>query len=240
MAIVFISVWTLIATTVLASISIKLEPSLIEFGKSGLDISCVVNDTNLIGTTHIYLKRSESYVVSVTIFKIAWQDKALENKTGVTVNGSINNTMTSYLRLEISKTVVRYREDMGSYQCILSAVTASHEIKRYQSQSIVLNITGFLESTTKRLSTSNHKSTEVSAQNGYQENSTESFINTDKPLQKKRLVLYRTIMIPITTIISGMLAFIVARELRLHYFVSKATTTAKNHRKKYTNGVYIV
>lgn len=74
---------------------------------------------------------------------------------------------------------------------------------------------------------------------GYQENSTESFINTDKPPQRKHLVLYRTIMIPITTIISGMLAFIIARELRLHYFVSKATTTAKTTEKKYTNGVYI-
>lgn len=67
---------------------------------------------------------------------------------------------------------------------------------------------------------------------GYQENSTESFINTDKPLQQKHLVLFRTIMIPITTIISGLLAFIIARELRLHYFVSKATTTAKTTEKK--------
>lgn len=75
---------------------------------------------------------------------------------------------------------------------------------------------------------------------GYQEHSTESFISTGKPLQKKHLVLYRTVMIPITTIISSMLAFIIARELRLHYFVSKATTTAKTTEKKYTNGVYIV
>lgn len=240
MAFVFISVWTLIARTVLASISIELEPPLIEFGKSDLDISCVVNDTNLIGITNILLKRSESYVVSVTKFKIAWQDKALKNKTGVTVNASINNTTTSYLRLEILKTAIRYPEDMGSYQCILIALTASREPKRYQSQSIVLNITGFLESTTKLFSTSNHKSTEVSAQNGYQENSTESFINTDKPLVKKHIVLYRTIMIPITTIISGLLAFIIARELRLHYFVSTATTTVKTTEKKYTNGVYIV
>lgn len=240
MAIVFISVWTLIARTVLASISIELEPSLIEFGKSGLDISCVVKDTNLIRITIIQLMRSESSVVTVTKFKIAWQDKALENKTGVTVNASINNTTKSYLRLEISKTAIRYPEDMGSYRCILFAETASHEINGYQSQSIVLNITGFLESSTKRSSTSNHKSTEVSAQNGYQENSTESFISTDKPPQKKHLVLYRTIMIPITTIISCMFAFIIARELRLHYFVSKATTTAKTTEKKYTNGVYIV
>lgn len=169
MAIVFISVWTLIARTVVASISIELEPPLIEFGKSGLDIRCVVNDTNLIGITNIQLKRSEISVVTVTKFKIAWQDKALENKTEVTVDGSINNTMTSYLRLEILKTAIRYPEDMGSYQCILIAVIASGEIERYHSQSIVLNITGFLESTTKLFSTSNHKSTEVSAQNGYQE-----------------------------------------------------------------------
>eukprot|EP00105_Crassostrea_gigas_P023103 XP_011442834.1 PREDICTED: uncharacterized protein LOC105339121 [Crassostrea gigas] len=236
MAIVFISVWTFIARTVLASISIEIEPSLIELNKAGVNISCVVNGTNLIGIINIQLKRSESYVVSVTKFKIAWQDKALENKTGVTVNASINNPMTSYLRLEMSKKVVRYPDDMGSYQCSLRAVTTSGEIKGYHSQSIMLNITGFLESTTKLFSTSNHKSTEVSAQKGYQENSTESFINTDK----KHLVLYRTIMIPITTIISGMLAFIIARELRLHYFVSKATTTAKNTEKKYTNGVYIV
>uniref|UniRef100_K1QGR0 Uncharacterized protein n=1 Tax=Magallana gigas TaxID=29159 RepID=K1QGR0_MAGGI len=113
MAIGFISLWSLIARTVLASISIEVEPLLIEFGKSGVDISCVVNGTNLIGILHIQLKRSESYVVSVTKFRIAWQDKALENKTGITVNASINNTMTSYLRMEISKTAVRYPEDVG-------------------------------------------------------------------------------------------------------------------------------
>lgn len=124
----------------LASISIELEPSLIEFGKSDLVISCVVNDTNLIGITNILLKRSQRYVVSVTKFKIAWQDIALENKTGVTVNASINITTTSYLRLEILKTAIRYPEDMGSYQCILAAVTASGDTKHYQS--IMLNITG--------------------------------------------------------------------------------------------------
>lgn len=75
---------------------------------------------------------------------------------------------------------------------------------------------------------------------GYQENGTGSFISTDKPLPKKHLVLFRTIMIPITTIISCMFAFIIARELRLHYFVSKATPTGKTTEKKYTNGVYIV
>uniref|UniRef100_K1QVC8 Ig-like domain-containing protein n=1 Tax=Magallana gigas TaxID=29159 RepID=K1QVC8_MAGGI len=136
MAISFISVWTLIARTVLASISIEVEPLLIEFGKSGVDISCVVNDTNLIGITIIQLKRSESYVIAVTKFKKAWQDKALENKTGVTVNGSINNTMTSYLRLEISRTAVRYPEDVGTYQCILIA-SFWNRLQNYSPQQII-------------------------------------------------------------------------------------------------------
>lgn len=49
---------------------------------------------------------------------------------------------SSNLHLEIMDLVVRYPEDAGSYQCILIAVTASGEIKRYQSQSVVLNIKG--------------------------------------------------------------------------------------------------
>lgn len=128
--------------SVLASISIEVEPSLIEFGKSGVSVSCVVNGTNLIGILSIQLKRSEINVVSVTKFKIAWQDKALESKRGVTVNASINTTKTSYLSLEISKSAVRYPEEMGSYQCNLNAVDADKEIKLYHSKSLVLNITG--------------------------------------------------------------------------------------------------
>lgn len=116
---------------------------MVDFGTSGVDVSCIVNDTSLIGISVIQLKRSENNVVSVTNkTKIAWQDEALENKTGVTVNASFTNIMTSYLRLEISKTVVRYPGDMGIYQCILIATTVNGEVKRSLSQQIVLNITG--------------------------------------------------------------------------------------------------
>lgn len=115
--------------------------------KSGVNISCVVNGTNLREISIIQLKRSESNVVSVTnvsnvTTKLTWQDKALENKTGVTVNASITNIMTSYLGLEISKKEVRYTEDMGLYQCTLIAIATSGEIKRLHSKSIMLNITG--------------------------------------------------------------------------------------------------
>lgn len=120
----------------------EIEPSLIEFGKSGVNISCVVNGTYLLGISSIQLKRSESNVVSVTRYKVGWQDKELENTAQVTVNASIRNVMSSYLHLEIPRSVVRYPKDMGYYQCIVSAVTTDGSTRRYNSKSIVLNITG--------------------------------------------------------------------------------------------------
>lgn len=115
---------------------------MIEYRKSGVNISCLVNGTNLIGITSIQLKRSESNVVSVSKYTVAWQDKELENKTEVTVNASISDVNASFLHLEIPGSVVRNPKDTGSYQCILSCVTASGRASIYTSQSIVLNITG--------------------------------------------------------------------------------------------------
>lgn len=119
----------------------EIEPSLIEFGKSGVNISFVVNGTYLLGISSIQLKRSESNVVSVTRYKVGWQDKELENTAQVTVNASISNVMSSYLHLEIPSSAVRYPEEMGSYQCILSVVNSNGGVDRCDSQSIMLNIT---------------------------------------------------------------------------------------------------
>lgn len=128
--------------SVIGSISIKVEPALIEYGKSGVNISCIVNGTNIISISSIQLKRSESNVVSVTkVTSSFWQDKKLEKKAGVTVNASISNVMSSYLHLEIPSSAVRYPEEMGSYQCILSVVNSNGGVDRCDSQSIMLNIT---------------------------------------------------------------------------------------------------
>lgn len=128
--------------SVLCSISIEVDPTLIEYGKSGVNIKCVATGTNLIGITSIQLKRSESNVVSVSEYKVAWQDKELENKTEVTLNASISDVNAAFLHLEIPGSVVRYPKDTGSYQCILSCVTAGGGASIYTSQSIVLTITG--------------------------------------------------------------------------------------------------
>lgn len=53
-------------------ILIEVEFLLIEFGKLGVDVSCVVNGINFIGILNILLKRFESYVVLVLKFKIVW------------------------------------------------------------------------------------------------------------------------------------------------------------------------
>lgn len=72
-------------------------------------------------------------------------------------------------------------------------------------------------------------STESQKNNMSLQNESESF-----------LILYRKIMIPVATFISCIFAFIIVRELRLHYVVTKATATNERTEKKYNKGVYIV
>lgn len=77
---------------------------------------------------------------------------------------------------------------------------------------------------------------------GYLEFSTKSYKNnTSLPNGNESfLIIYRKIITPVGTLISCVFAFIIVRELRLHYVASKATATSEQTEKKYTNGVYIV
>lgn len=109
-------------------------------GKSDIDIRCVVDGTNLKKVLSIQLIRSNKTVMEITRHGITKQDEALENKIGATVNTSISNVMASYLHLEISRTEVRYPEDMGSYHCCLTALDSIGGLVKYYSQ--IVNITG--------------------------------------------------------------------------------------------------
>lgn len=124
----------------LGSISIYVEPLMVAIGKSNIDIRCIVDVTNLYKVVSIKLIRSNTSVVTVAKNGVVWNDAALENKTGVTVNASVSNVMSSYLHLEILKTVVRYPEDMGSYQCSLLALDSHYGLVK--DHSLVENITG--------------------------------------------------------------------------------------------------
>lgn len=129
----------------LGSISIKVEPLVVKFDNSDIDIRCIVDGTTLTHILSIQLIRSNTTgsntpVVTVTQKRVELEDAALENTTGVTVNASVSNVMSSYLHLEIPKTVVRYPEDMGSYQCSLLALDSLGGLVEYHS--LIVNITG--------------------------------------------------------------------------------------------------
>lgn len=67
------------------------------------------------------LIRSNKIIVIIKKTEVTWVDTALGNTTGVKINASISSNTSSYLHLKISKTVIRYPEDMGSYQCSVYA-----------------------------------------------------------------------------------------------------------------------
>lgn len=124
------------------SVSIEIEPSVVVIGKSDIDIRCIVDDTNLKEIYAIQLERSNKTVATISRDGGIWKEAALENKTGVTVNASISLVTSSYLHLEISKTMVRYPEDMGSYQCLLFAFGLNYRFQTDYSQ--IMDLTGTL------------------------------------------------------------------------------------------------
>lgn len=124
------------------SVSLEIEPSVVVVGKSDIDIRCIVDGTNLKGIYAIQLQRSNKTVVTISRDGGIWKEAALKNKTGVTVNASISIVTSSYLHLDISKTMVRYPEDMGSYQCFLFAFDLNNRFQKDYSQ--ILDLTGKL------------------------------------------------------------------------------------------------
>lgn len=113
---------------------------MVEIGKSAIDIRCIVDGTNLSKVYSIQLIRSNTRVVTVSKTGVVWSDAALENTSGVTVNASVSNVMSSYLHLKILKTEVRYPEDFGSYQCFLAAKDSHSGL--VNDHSLIVNITG--------------------------------------------------------------------------------------------------
>lgn len=109
-------------------------------GKSDIDIKCFMNTTNLQEVYSIQLARSNKTVVLITKKGVFLTDSTLENKTGVTINASVSNAISSYLHLEISKTAVRYQKDMGSYQCFITAQHSRDGYNNYSSQ--IVELTG--------------------------------------------------------------------------------------------------
>ncbi|XP_052680022.1 uncharacterized protein LOC128160708 [Crassostrea angulata] len=137
-------VWILLVKEAFGSIYIKVEP-LVKTDKSDIDIRCIVDGTSLKRILNIQLIRTNKRIVIINKNGVTWEDTALENTTGVKINASISNNTSSYLHLKIPKTVVRYPEDLGSYQCSVYALDLKNGLVNSSSQTV--NFTGLRETT---------------------------------------------------------------------------------------------
>ncbi|XP_052676630.1 uncharacterized protein LOC128158001 isoform X1 [Crassostrea angulata] len=149
----FLLVCVLMTSYAYATISIQVTDSVNIYGKTDIDILCIVNGTSLENIDGIQLKKSNASIVSISYFGIIWQDKVLETRSKI--NASIKNVQSSYLHLTILACNVE-RGDDAIYFCDLSATR--EDITPYQSRSeqISLNITGSVDGKTDKCGPSSH------------------------------------------------------------------------------------
>uniref|UniRef100_A0A8W8LW43 Ig-like domain-containing protein n=1 Tax=Magallana gigas TaxID=29159 RepID=A0A8W8LW43_MAGGI len=130
-----------------ATISIQVTDRVIIYGKTDIDILCIVNGTSLESTDGIQLKKSNTNTVSISEFGTIWQDKILETRSQI--NASIKNVQLSYLRLTILACNVE-RTDEATYSCDLTATKEDFSNYYSNSTETSLNITGFVDEKTDK------------------------------------------------------------------------------------------
>lgn len=122
-----------------------------EYESPDISISCVVTNGSSLSTVFaISLKKSGSSVVSITSTPnegISWQDTSLQNRNGVTANGSLSDVSKTHLHLYIPSSSVVYPDDEGNYQCTMSGLDRMNTPLTEDSESVFLNITGYMDTT---------------------------------------------------------------------------------------------
>lgn len=136
-----------------ANISIQVTDSVIIYGKTDIDILCIVNGTSLKSTDVIQLKKSNTSIVSKSDFGTFWQDKILENRSKLTAD--IKKVQSSYLHLTIFACDVE-RTDEAIYFCYLSATTEDFTPHQSESEQISLIITGSADGNKDKCGPSSH------------------------------------------------------------------------------------
>lgn len=123
-----------------AYISVQVQNTLIDYGRTDIYISCKVNGTSFESIQVIQLKRNNTNIVSISNGRISWQDTEL--KTRSKINASIKNILPSYLQIKIMACDVNQTIDEGSYQCALVATGNEIPLITRVSNIVNLNITG--------------------------------------------------------------------------------------------------
>ncbi|XP_052680026.1 uncharacterized protein LOC128160714 [Crassostrea angulata] len=76
-------------------ISIQVQNTLIDYGRTDIDISCRVDGTSIESIDIIQLKRSDTNIVSISDDGISWQDTELQTRSKI--DASILNILSSHL-----------------------------------------------------------------------------------------------------------------------------------------------
>lgn len=146
--------YLLMASFAQAFISIQVQNTLIDYGKTDIDISCRVNGTSIESIAIIQLKRSDTNIVLISGSGVLWQDKILETRSKVDANITI--ILSSYLHLNIRACDVNQTIDEGSYQCALVASGNENPLIERASNIINLNITGSSERKQEKCAARSH------------------------------------------------------------------------------------
>lgn len=120
-------------------ISIEVQKTKIELGKTDIGIRCLVNDSGIESITVIQLLKNDTNTLSVTSVGVKWQDKELERRA--VANGNVSNPTSSYLQMKIDKKNVT-ENDGGTYFCASIAQYRNKSTLNDESKKEILNITG--------------------------------------------------------------------------------------------------
>lgn len=144
----------LMASYAQAFISIHVQNTLIDYGRTDIDISCRVNGTSLNSIEMIQLRRSDTNIVSILDGSVSYQDKQLETRSKA--NGSIENVLMSCLHLKIMACDVNQTIDERTYQCTLIAIGNKTSSASKISDVVNLNITGSNKEKQEKCAVSSH------------------------------------------------------------------------------------
>nr|XP_022302566.1 uncharacterized protein LOC111110379 isoform X1 [Crassostrea virginica] len=128
---------------------IEIANTTVEYGSTDIDVLCLVtNGSTLNQVFAISLRLSGASVLSISSNdEISWQDMSVKNREGVMANGSLADVNSAHLHLFIPSTSVVYPDDEGTYQCTMSGLDLTMSPVTEETESVFLNITGYVETT---------------------------------------------------------------------------------------------